>query len=163
MRLRGSLYPNERTLVMTRAHPASLIPALLQLMLASAAASFAATAASSTFLWWLGTVLCVLWMVLALRRVLRWVRTRYAITTHRLVILRGWVSSAKHEALPLDALGPRRIERNTLGKRWGYGTLVVESLGVQHRFRQLPEVSYFAAILDRSWRENYALRAGYMG
>ncbi|NUS16054.1 MAG: PH domain-containing protein [Streptomyces sp.] len=58
--------------------------------------------------------------------VLRWARTEYTLTSHRLVMRHGVIRRSVWE-LPLDAVARMSVESGRFEGRFGSGTLVVEA------------------------------------
>ena len=108
MKLRGKLYPGEQTIILTRAHPGALVGTFVYLLVAFTSASFASTARSSGLLFWAGSVVAAVTALVALRKIWRWSVTRYAITTHRIMIIKG-LMRRKADLTVWEIVGFRRV------------------------------------------------------
>ena len=129
MKLRGKLYPGEQTIILTRAHPGALVGASVYLLVAFTSASFASTARSSGLLFWAGSVVATVTALVALRKIWRWSVTRYAITTHRIMIIKGLMRRKADISLLLDGMGNRWVSQSSLGAWMGYGSFHVDYAG----------------------------------
>lgn len=149
MKLRGTLEPGEHTLASTRAHGVQLLPTFIWGFCSVVAWSF------SSALWsqlpWVAYVALALalWCLYrAARAGFRWVGTCYILTSHRLVIRRGFNTGA-------DVSVPwRTVEGMTLGRRALMGTvraghLTVHARGVQHVLRDVPDPEKFSHAAQR--------------
>lgn len=163
MKLRGKLYPGEQTIILTRAHPGALLGALAYALVAFTAVSFASTARSSGLLFIAGSAVAAVSALVALRKVWRWSVTRYAITTHRLMIIKGLMRRTADVSLLLDGMGNRWVSQSSLGAWLGYGSFHVDYVGgFRHRLMHLPNPERFQNIVEYAWREYYSLRVSYI-
>ena len=78
-----------------------------------------------------GAVLIGFAAVIALRAVWRWERTRVVVTTDKVFVVGGtWRRSAR--AVRLAAVEAVELEQTLPGRLFGYGTVVVGSLALDH-------------------------------
>ena len=163
MKLRGKLYPGEQTIVLTRAHPGALVGAFVYLLVAFTSASFASTARSSGLLFWAGSVVAAVTALVALRKIWRWSVTRYAITTHRIMIIKGLMRRKTDISLLLDGMGNRWVSQSSLGAWMGYGSFHVHYAGgFRHQLMHLPNPERFRNIVEHAWQDYYPLRVSYV-
>ena len=148
------LLPSERALVCVRRHPAVIAPCLLLLIadvvLFVLAANEAIPRPGPTRLV-LG-VLIPVWCVALLFAITGWLTTGHELTSHRIILIKGWwwrrvVSYRGSDILGID------LVRSPLARICGYGTLVLtlsvpgrRPLRRRARFAPYPEQLYLEAL-----------------
>lgn len=121
--------------VKTRQHPARLIiPGL------------AALAAIITVMWAVSLPRPAVWVPLALAaaglawaawRAVDWAVTVFAITSRRVILVRG-VLTRQVDMMPLSKVADMRFKRTLAGRLFGYGEFVIESAGEEQALRSVP-------------------------
>jgi uncharacterized membrane protein YdbT with pleckstrin-like domain len=121
--------------VKTRQHPARLIvPGL------------AALAAIITVMWAVSLPRPATWLPLAAAaaglgwaawRTADWAVTVFAITSRRVILVRG-VLTRQVDMMPLSKVADMRFKRTLAGRLFGYGEFVIESAGEEQALRSVP-------------------------
>jgi uncharacterized membrane protein YdbT with pleckstrin-like domain len=78
-----------------------------------------------------GAVVVALGAVVALRAVWKWERTRMVVTTDKVVVVDG-TFRRRARAVRLAAVEAVELEQSLTGRLFGYGTVVVGSLALDH-------------------------------
>jgi uncharacterized membrane protein YdbT with pleckstrin-like domain len=78
-----------------------------------------------------GAALIALGVLIALRAVWKWERTRVIVTTDRVFVVGGTLRRRAH-AVRLAAVEAVEIEQTLVGQLLGYGTVVVGPLALDH-------------------------------
>ena len=78
-----------------------------------------------------GAALIALGVLIALRAVWKWERTRVVVTTDRVFVVGGTLRRHAH-AVRLAAVEAVEIEQTLVGQLLGYGTIVVGPLALDH-------------------------------
>lgn len=78
-----------------------------------------------------GAALIALGVLIALRAVWKWERTRVVVTTDRVFVVGGTLRRRAH-AVRLAAVEAVEIEQTLVGQLLGYGTVVVGPLALDH-------------------------------
>lgn len=76
-------------------------------------------------IWQLLVVIGLIWLVV---RFLRWIRTVYAVTSHRVIVQKGILSKDFHE-IPVTQVRGVDVHQTLLQRMAGYGTVRVSSEG----------------------------------
>jgi len=101
--------------------------------------------------------------LVALRKIWRWSVTRYAITTHRIMIIKGLMRRKADISLLLDGMGNRWVSQSSLGAWMGYGSFHVDYAGgFRHQLMHLPNPERFRNIVEHAWQDYYPLRVSYV-
>jgi membrane protein YdbS with pleckstrin-like domain len=91
-----------------------------------------------------GAAVVVFGALVALRAVWKWERTRMVVTTDKVFVVDGtWRRRAR--AVRLAAVEAVEVEQSLAGRLFGYGTVVVGSLALDH----VPRPKQFYRLLDR--------------
>lgn len=77
------------------------------------------------YLWQLLVIIGLIWLVV---RTLRWIRTVYAVTSHRVIVQQGILSKDFHE-IPVTQVRGVDVHQGLLQRIAGYGTVRVSSEG----------------------------------
>ncbi|WP_240629649.1 PH domain-containing protein [Specibacter cremeus] len=165
--------PGEQLIVRTRPHPRVLVwPVIVGLLVVTGTALVLAWLQPGPFhrlapnlmparqpvLVLLLTVAGLLLVVVPLRRTLEWLRTRYLLTSVRLVVKRGWRVETEYPLAALAAIETRR----GLGQRLvGAGDLVlVRDFAKPGTIRNVPEVNVFRGYVLEAMGELHARNPG---
>jgi uncharacterized membrane protein YdbT with pleckstrin-like domain len=92
----------------------------------------------------LGAVAIAAGALTALRAVWRWEWTRFVITTERIYLAQGSLHR-KAKAVRLRAVDAVELEQSTAGRLFGYGTVVVGPLEIEH----VPEPKEVTQLVER--------------
>jgi membrane protein YdbS with pleckstrin-like domain len=121
------LLPHERQVITVHFHPAVLMGPIGAVLAGLAAAIWASN--SSTFssdavlIIWLTWALLLLY---ALGKVFRWFFDYFAVTSQRLVLVKGLLTRDV-VALPIVKAASMKFRRSTMGRVLGYGQFIVEA------------------------------------
>lgn len=90
--------------------------------------------------WWVIGGLIVVWLALAVRRLLDWLTTQYVITNER-VIYRAGVASRRGKEIPLEVINDVAFTQSVWERMVKSGDLLIESAGEQgqSRFVDIPD------------------------
>jgi uncharacterized membrane protein YdbT with pleckstrin-like domain len=91
-----------------------------------------------------GAVVVALAAVVALRAVWKWERTRMVVTTDKVFVVDGTLRR-RARAVRLAAVEAVELEQSLTGRLFGYGTVVVGSLALDH----VPRPKRFYRLLER--------------
>jgi membrane protein YdbS with pleckstrin-like domain len=91
-----------------------------------------------------GAVVVALGAVVALRAVWKWERTRMVVTTDKVFVVDGTLRR-RARAVRLAAVEAVELEQSLTGRLFGYGTVVVGSLALEH----VPHPKRFYRLLER--------------
>jgi hypothetical protein len=147
------LLPQERSVITVRMHPAALAgPLILAGGGLLAARKLTNRSARPDVVW--GAYLLV--SLYSLYRVAAWPVTYLAVTSERMVLIRGLISRTA-AAMPLDKVTGLTLRRTVLGRLLGHGTLIADCPGRRQAFRKLRYVPYpeqlYLEISGLLWRE----------
>lgn len=145
------LTDDESVLYRFRPHWRVLLPALGWAMVLAAVTGVLLAAVSASWRWWSVAVALGLWLVLSLRRVVRWWTTSYLLTTERIVVRRGLLARTGTE-IPLESITNVLFNQRAVERLLGYGDVLVESAGSQgqSRLEDIPEPEAFQSQIYRA-------------
>lgn len=129
---RRLLTDDEDILDQFRPHWKVLLPAILWAMLFAALAGVALAALESPWTWYAVGACAVLWLVLAVRSVIRWWFTNYVLTTERIIVRQGMVARTGVE-IPLENVTNVLFSQSVFERLLRYGDVTLESAGTQGR------------------------------
>ncbi|MDO4252771.1 MAG: PH domain-containing protein [Rothia sp. (in: high G+C Gram-positive bacteria)] len=160
MKLRGSLYAQEKVIVATRSHESFLLPAAGYGFITMLALSFASTIYNSSQLFGILGYLFSAWFFwLCLRRLVRWLATSFIITNQRLVIQTG-LGRAASVSIPLETI-EGITAKDSLLALGGSARLMVHSRGAIHELRQIPRGQQFSLEVRKAQSQFFADRATF--
>jgi len=113
---------------------------------------------------WISVGLGVLIAVfLVITPILRWLTTRYVVTTHRVLVRRGVVTKTGKD-ITLSKITDVSFERTLLDRLTGSGTLRIESAGdsPDETFRAIPRSDRVQQVINRLIDEDANQRAARM-
>jgi uncharacterized membrane protein YdbT with pleckstrin-like domain len=113
---------------------------------------------------WISVGLGVLIAVfLVIMPILRWLTTRYVVTTHRVLVRRGVVTKTGKD-ITLSKITDVSFERTLLDRLTGSGTLRIESAGdsPDETFRAIPRSDRVQQVINRLIDEDANQRAARM-
>jgi uncharacterized membrane protein YdbT with pleckstrin-like domain len=108
----------------------------------------------------LGVLIAVFLVILP---ILRWLTTRYVVTTHRVLVRRGVVTKTGKD-ITLSKITDVSFERTLLDRLTGSGTLRIESAGdsPDETFRAIPRSDRVQQVINRLIDEDANQRAARM-
>jgi hypothetical protein len=147
------LLPYERSVIAVRMHPATLTWPLILAGGGLLAARKLTGRSTRPDVVWGAHLLLPLYL---LYRVAAWPVTYLAVTSGRMVLIRGPLSSTA-AAVSLDKVTGLTLQRTVLGRLLGYGTLIADCSGRRQAFRKVRYVPYpeqlYLEISGLIWRE----------
>ncbi|MDO4898372.1 MAG: PH domain-containing protein [Rothia sp. (in: high G+C Gram-positive bacteria)] len=156
MKIRGSLQPGEYALAATRAHGSQLAPAFLWAFVAAVAWSFSSSLGGN--LPWLRypvLVLAIWCAAVAVRGLGRWWLTSYIITTHRLVLRRGW-GARRDLSIALGHIESVQVQGLAFMGAVDAAQMVVYSRGGRHVLPAVPEAKRFSYELRQAQQDMFS-------
>lgn len=126
------LSEDEDVLLLFRPHWKVLLPALFWAMLFAALTGIAFAALEAPWPWVAAGLALVLWLLVALRSVLKWWFTAYVLTTERIVVRQGMIARSGVE-IPLEQVTNVLFSQSVLERLLRYGDVVLEAAGSQGR------------------------------
>lgn len=126
--LERRLGEHEELVLDLRPHARALAGPLVLAMLLAAGAGAAAAALEPP---WPAVAVgggALAWLLLAGPRTLRWARTRYAVTSERVLVRRGVVARSGNE-VALTHVVDVRFTQSSMGRLWGAGDVLLQSTG----------------------------------
>ena len=147
------LLPQERSVITVRMHPATLAGPLI-LAVGGLLAARKLTSRSAR-----PDIVRGAYLLLPLHflyRAAAWPETYLAVTTERMVLIRGPLSRTA-AAMPMDKVTGLTLQRTVLGRLLGYGTLIADCQGRRQAFRKIRYVPYpeqlYLEISSLLWHE----------
>lgn len=131
------LMPYEHRVIALRAHPAVLLPRLLEVIGGLLLAGLVDARLGLTWIWWL-------WLVVVARlvwKVIAWSVEFFAVTDQRVMLITG-VLNRNVGMMPLTKVTDIALHRSPTGQLLGFGTFVLESAGQDQAIREINHVPY---------------------
>ena len=122
------LLPHERRVITVRFHPAAVVVPLVAAsggLIAAAVLSLQGLSPRALEIAWSIWVVVFLYVML---RTLGWFTSYFVVTSHRIILVRGFFRSDV-AMLPLSAATRLRFRRSVAGRLLGYGQFIIQDAG----------------------------------